>query len=50
MEILINVNIESDFVSMQGNHMILSIPNGDNYIWLECTSQDDSFWLPRYFY
>lgn len=36
-------NIESDFVSMQGNHMILSIPEGDNYIWLECTSQDTPF-------
>jgi transglutaminase-like putative cysteine protease len=36
-------NIESEFVSMQGNHMILAIPNGDNYIWLECTSQDDPF-------
>ena len=36
-------NIESDFVSMQGNHMILSIPDGDNYVWLECTSQDAPF-------
>ncbi|MFV5702956.1 DUF3857 domain-containing protein [Flavobacterium sp. XS2P12] len=36
-------NIEPDFVSMQGNHMILSIPNGDNYVWLECTSQDTPF-------
>ena len=36
-------NIQSDFVSMQGNHMILAIPNGDNYTWLECTSQDDPF-------
>jgi hypothetical protein len=36
-------NIQSDFVSMQGNHMILSIPNGDNYVWLECTSQDAPF-------
>lgn len=36
-------DIESQFVSMQGNHMILAIPNGDDYIWLECTSQDAPF-------
>ncbi|WP_413999418.1 DUF3857 domain-containing protein [Flavobacterium sp. W1B] len=36
-------NIDSDFVSMQGNHMILAIPTDGNYIWLECTSQDDPF-------
>lgn len=36
-------NIQSDFVSMQGNHMILAIPNGDTYTWLECTSQDAPF-------
>ncbi|KAF2080185.1 DUF3857 domain-containing protein [Flavobacterium sharifuzzamanii] len=36
-------DIQSDFVSMQGNHMILAIPNKDKYIWLECTSQDDPF-------
>ena len=36
-------NIENDFVSMQGNHMILAIPSGDNYVWLECTSQEDPF-------
>ena len=36
-------NIEADFVSMQGNHMILAIPNGNKYTWLECTSQDDPF-------
>ena len=36
-------NIKSDFVSQQGNHIILAIPTGDNYTWLECTSQDDPF-------
>lgn len=36
-------DIESDFVSMQGNHMILAVPNKDSYIFLECTSQDDPF-------
>ena len=36
-------DIESEFVSMQGNHMILAIPNKGGYIWLECTSQDDPF-------
>jgi transglutaminase-like putative cysteine protease len=36
-------DIETDFVSMQGNHMILAIPNKDKYIFLECTSQVDPF-------
>jgi transglutaminase-like putative cysteine protease len=36
-------NIESDFVSQQGNHIILTIPNGNDYVFLECTSQDDPF-------
>lgn len=36
-------DIQSDFVSMQGNHMILAIPTENNYVWLECTSQDDPF-------
>lgn len=36
-------DIESDFVSQQGNHIILAIPNGNSYTWLECTSQDDPF-------
>ncbi len=36
-------NIESDFVSMQGNHMILCIPNDNKNIFLECTSQNSPF-------
>lgn len=32
-------SLENDFAAMQGNHVILSIPNGDKDIWLECTSQ-----------
>ncbi len=36
-------NIQSDFVSVQGNHMILAIPDGDDYIWLECTNQTSPF-------
>lgn len=37
------IDIRSDFCSLQGNHVILTIPNGDNYVFLECTSQDDPF-------
>ena len=36
-------NIESDFVAMQGNHMILCIPSDNNTVFLECTSQDSPF-------
>ena len=32
-------SIEKNFAAMQGNHAILSIPNGDETLWLECTSQ-----------
>ncbi|MUV02616.1 DUF3857 domain-containing protein [Flavobacterium rakeshii] len=32
-------DITNDFVCMQGNHMILAIPDNDEMIWLECTSQ-----------
>lgn len=33
------MDIDADFVSMQGNHMILCIPNKEENIFLECTSQ-----------
>lgn len=36
-------SIESDFVSQQGNHIILAIPDKDSYVFLECTSQVDPF-------
>lgn len=36
-------NIEENFVSTQGNHMILAIPNNNNYTFLECTSQTSPF-------
>ena len=32
-------SFEEDFAVMEGNHVILNIPNGDENIWLECTSQ-----------
>lgn len=32
-------DLREDFVSMQGNHMILAVPDGEKMVWLECTSQ-----------
>jgi len=37
------MSIDSEFVSMQGNHMILAVPNENDYVFLECTSQEDPF-------
>ena len=36
-------DINPDFVSMQGNHIILAIPDKDKLVWLECTSQSIPF-------
>ncbi|MEP2991179.1 MAG: hypothetical protein ABJO83_01365 [Gilvibacter sp.] len=35
--------ILSEFTSMQGNHVILAVPEDDDYMWLECTSQSAPF-------
>ncbi|MFY7739155.1 MAG: DUF3857 domain-containing protein [Flavobacterium sp.] len=36
-------DFEKDFVSMQGNHIVLALPSEDKMIFLECTSQVDPF-------
>ncbi len=36
-------NLQEDFVSMQGNHAVLSIPTKEKLVFLECTSQTAPF-------
>ncbi|AWH85015.1 DUF3857 domain-containing protein [Flavobacterium album] len=36
-------DMREDFVSMQGNHVILGIPDKGKMVWLECTSQSMPF-------
>ncbi|GLB51129.1 hypothetical protein NBRC110019_01680 [Neptunitalea chrysea] len=36
-------SLEEDFVSIQGNHIILDIPIDGKDVWIDCTSQDDPF-------
>ncbi len=36
-------DIMEDFSSLQGNHVILGIPDNDEITWLECTSQDTPY-------
>ena len=37
------INIDSDFSSIEGNHVILCVPNENENVFLECTSQTNPF-------
>lgn len=36
-------NLQEDFASVQGNHIILAVPHNNEILWLECTSQIQAF-------
>lgn len=36
-------SLDANFSSLEGNHVILTIPYKDDYVWLECTSQVSPF-------
>jgi len=36
-------DLDEDFVALQGNHVILSVPFEDEMVFLECTNQQDPF-------
>jgi hypothetical protein len=36
-------DLQSDFASIDGNHIILALPNKGDLVWLECTSQIQPF-------
>lgn len=36
-------SIDAEFSSVEGNHAVLCIPNEDQDVWLECTSQTNPF-------
>jgi len=38
-----NREVEADFFSMQGNHIILNLPTNNGDVWLECTNQKVPF-------
>tara|TARA_R100000306_G_scaffold12304_3_gene14819 strand:- start:50089 stop:51993 length:1905 start_codon:yes stop_codon:yes gene_type:complete len=37
------IDFNPDFAIIEGNHAILGVPDGEDIIWLECTSQDTPF-------
>jgi len=36
-------DFSEEYFGMQGNHVILGVPDGDEIVWLECTSQETPF-------